>query len=140
VNSLLELIDEKLEVNDCEIQLWTRIAHPETRVSGGPELDFQIVTDKLVIFGESKWTSKLPRDQGVRRNKDQLQLRREYLQKYGSRIFKKAERLLVLGVGLEAQNNQDCLCVDWKQICEKTEHPMKESVGKYYFWKLEHGR
>lgn len=140
VNSLLELIGERLKVKDCEIQLWSRVAHPDTLVSGGPELDFQIVTDKMVIFGESKWTSKLSKDQGVGRNKDQLQLRREYMQKYGKAIFRKVQRLLVLVVGLVEQESLTCPFTTWKQVCDNAQHPMKEEVRKYYRWKEKHGR
>lgn len=100
VYSLLDNIGEKMRVNDCIIQLWTQIAHQNTLVSGGPELDFRIVCDRLVLFGEAKWMSKVAEGQGKKRNKDQLQLRQEFLQKYGKKIFPKAHTSFALLVGL----------------------------------------
>lgn len=140
VNSLLDTINEKLQVNDCSIQLWTRIAHPDTLVSGGPELDFQIVSDKVVLFGESKWTAKVAEEQGKEKDKNQLQLRGEYQQKYGNRIFHKADRLIVLAVGLSEQRSHNYPYITWEEICNKTQHPLKNEIKSYYLWKKEHGR
>lgn len=143
INSLLthvRWIDEKLHVNDCLIQLWTRIAHPDTLVSGGPELDFQIVSDKLVIFGESKWTSNVAKGQGRKKDKNQLQLRTEFLQKYGRKMFHKATRLLVLVVGLSERQNDNYPYIAWEEICSKIQHPLGNEIKSYYLWKKEYGR
>ena len=139
VNSLLNAIDEKQQVNACSIQLWTRIAHPDTLVSGGPELDVQIVGDKVVIFGECKWTSKVAKAQGKEKDKDQLQLRTEYQQNYGRAIFNNAEKLTVLAVGRSEEKNQNCHSITWEEICDKMQHPLKSEVGNYYLWKKKHG-
>jgi hypothetical protein len=139
VNSLLKAVDEKPQVDDCFIQLWTRIAHPDTLVSGGPELDFQIVCEKLVIFGEAKWTSKVAENQGKEKNKDQLQLRREFQQKYGKRIFHKANKLLILVVGLSQQHKPTYPHITWEEICDKTKHPLGREIKRYYLWKKQHG-
>ncbi len=87
VNSLLSKIGIGAEIKDCLISLWTKIAHPDTAGLGGPELDFLIIGDKVVLFGESKWKSEISQNQGKDKNKDQLQLRVEFLQKYGKKIF-----------------------------------------------------
>jgi len=135
VNSLLARmkgVDKKLKVNDCLIQLWTRIAHPDTLVSGGPELDVLIVGDKLVVFVESKWKAKIAKDQGKKRDKDQLQLRMEFLQKYGNRMFHEATDSLVLLVGLSRPQNHNCPFISWEEICNKTHHPLRKEVKSYY--------
>lgn len=87
VNSLLRCIGESLIVNDCSIQLWERITHPDTGGAGGPELDFLIVCDKLVILGESKWMADEDKHQGKNNDKSQLQLRVEFKEKYGEKYF-----------------------------------------------------
>lgn len=141
INSLLEKIDETSQVNDCSIRLWTKIAHPDTLVSGGPELDFLIVGDKLVLFGESKWMSKVAKGQGKKKDKDQVQLRTEFLQKYGKQIFPKADRLLVLIVSVEPEEQNDyCSYINWETVCKEIQHPLGNEIGRYYSWKMEFGR
>jgi len=140
VNSLLEIIDEKPTVQDCQIQLWTRIAHPDTLVSGGPELDFQVIGDNIVILGECKWTAKVAEKQGKQKNKNQLQLRTEYLEKYGKRIFPNINRQLVLIVGLTKPQNSVCPNITWEEACNNTQHPLKQEISRYYHWKKEFGQ
>ena len=41
-------------VLNSEIFLWRRIPHPDTLVSGGPEIDFGIFTGDILLFGEAK--------------------------------------------------------------------------------------
>jgi hypothetical protein len=140
VNSLLKTIGEEPNVTDCHIQLWTRIAHPDTLVSGGPELDFQIIGNNVVILGECKWTSKIAESQGKQKNKNQLQLRKEYLEKYGKHIFPNISRQLVLIVGLTKPQNPSCPSITWEEICNKTQHPFKEEISLYYHWKKQFGQ
>ena len=141
VNSLLDIIDVKISVNDCFIELWTRIAHPDTIVSGGPELDLEIVCDNLVIFGEAKWLSKVAEGQGKKKDKDQLQLRREFMIRLGNRIFPKASKRLVLAVGLfETDPHVGQQSTTWEEICTRTQHPLKSEITDYYFWKRKNGQ
>jgi len=144
INSLLKIIGAEHHVSDCFIQLWTRIAHPETLVSGGPELDFQIVANNVVVFGEAKWRSKVANNQGIHGNRSQLELREKYFKEFGTKIFPNAPAKIILIVGLDSQlkNCQlgpNCHYVTWKRICEETEHPMKDELGKYYTWKEKYG-
>jgi len=88
VRDLFRLID--LPVSDstnAEIFLWRRIPHPDTLVSGGPEIDVGIMTLNTVILVEAKWLSGVGAAQGKARDKDQIQLRGEFLAKYGAVIF-----------------------------------------------------
>jgi len=140
VNSLLRAIGKEPKVTDCSIQLWTRIAHPDTLVPGGPEIDFQIIGDKAVILGECKWTSKVGENQGKEKNKDQLQLRQEYIEKCGKRIFPNIDLQIVLAVTLTKQQKTVCPSITWEEICANTEHPLKSEVSGYYFWKKEFGQ
>jgi hypothetical protein len=140
VNSLLDIVGVKLTVDDCFIELWTRIAHPDTLVSGGPELDVQIACDNLVIFGEAKWLSKVAEGQGKKKDKDQLQLRREFMSKYGSGIFPNASKRLVLSIELLETNHKDQYNITWAEICNKTRHPLKKEISDYYLWKKKNGQ
>jgi hypothetical protein len=140
VNSLLKAIDEETRVEDCLIQLWTRIAHPDTLVSGGPELDFQIIGDDAIIFGEYKWTAKVAENQGKQKNKNQIQLRKEYLEKYGKQIFSHINRQLVLVVGQTNPQNPVCPNITWAEICNNVQHPLKEEINRYHYWKKEFGQ
>jgi hypothetical protein len=140
VNSLLKNIGEELIVKDCLIQLWTRIAHPDTLVSGGPEIDFQIIGDTLVLLGECKWTAKVAENQGKQKNKNQIQLRAEYLENYGKQIFPHVNRQLVLIVGQTTPQNPVCPNITWEEICRNTQHPLKEEINRYYRWKKEFGQ
>ena len=140
VNSLLEAIGEKPDINDCSIQLWARIAHPDTLVSGGPEIDFQIISDKVIILGECKWASKIAENQGKEKNKNQLQLRREYLDTCGKQIFPNISRLLVVAVMDEKLSNINCPTITWEEICSKTVHPLKAEISRYYSWKKTCGK
>lgn len=140
VNSLLKAIGEEPNVKNCFIQLWTRIAHPDTLVSGRPELDFQIVGDNAVIFGECKWTSKVAENQGKQKNKNQLQLRKEYLENYGKQIFPNVNRQLVLLVALTKPQHPICPTITWEEVCHNTQHPLKEEITRYLHWKEEFGQ
>ncbi len=139
VNSMLKLIGEEPNVTDCSIQLWTRITHPDTNGSGGPELDFQILGDNVVVFGECKWNSKVAENQGKQKDKNQIQLRLEYLKKYGKRIFPHVNRRLGLLVEPISQRNSPLPHVTWQEICNNTEHPLKEEIKSYYNWKKNYG-
>lgn len=140
VNSLLKAIGEEPNVKDCLIQLWTRIAHPDTLVSGGPELDVLFIGNNIVILGECKWTAKVAKNQGKQKNKNQLQLRKEYLEKYGKRLFPNVKRQLVLIVGLTKSQNPVCPNITWEEICNNTQHPLKEEISRYYHWKKKFGQ
>ena len=96
--SLMGMVDESGPVEIC---LWRRIPHPDTLVPGGPELDFLIQTADTVIFGEAKWRSSVGSGQGVNRDKDQITLRREFLEKFGSKVFKGVTRFVILGASWE---------------------------------------
>jgi hypothetical protein len=139
VNSMLKTIGEERNVTDCSIQLWRRITHPDTSGSGGPELDFQILADNVIVFGECKWLSKVGENQGKQKDKNQIQLRKEYFEKYGQRIFSRADRQIVLVVGLEEPQNPLCPSITWEEICNNTQHPLKEEITSYYQWKRKYG-
>ena len=56
ISDLFQGIGIKSEpINNSEIFLWRRIPHPDTLVSGGPEIDFEILTQDTLLLGKAKW-------------------------------------------------------------------------------------
>jgi len=135
----------KASPNQSEIFLWRRIPHPDTLVSGGPEIDFGIITKNTVVFGEAKWKSQVKSSQGKRKNKDQIQLRGEWLIKYGTRLFPESSVHAVVGIGRFQNSFIDITplgflfrSVTWEDVCSIKSHPYAEEVQRYYKWKKEH--
>ena len=139
LNSLFTLLELDLKASQCTIQCFMRIAHPDTLVSGGPELDFFILTDSAIILGESKWRSKIGEGQGKSGRKNQLQLRSEYLEKYGKKIFtsQKTQLVLLTGITSYETNYNNIKSITWEEVCKATNHPLKEEISKYYSWKKQ---
>lgn len=143
LQSLLSLIeiDKKVEGN-VTIWLWRRILHPETKVSGGPEIDFGIQTNDIIILGEAKWLSSVDSNQGINGNKSQIMLREEFISNYCSKIFPQINTFIILGVSLKKavvtnKNNANYYLrnITWDDICEKTIHPLSKELKQYLEWK-----
>lgn len=142
---LLELSDVRVE--DAEVNLWRRIPHPDTLVSGGPEIDFSISTSNAIILGEAKWLSGVGTAQGKNKDKDQIQLRGEFLKEYGPKLFPGRSQFVVLGTSLFQESFEDttpkgvafCQCT-WADICSLTSHPIADEVRRYFEWKERHRR
>jgi len=140
LNSVLEKIGVNHVNSDCLLQCWARIAHPEKLVSGGPELDFQFIGDTTIVYIESKWRSNISRNQGKDRNKDQIQLRKEFLSNYGASIFRTQKDRFVILVGREEETNEkDVHYLSWKTVCTELNHPMGADLERYYRWKMRYG-
>lgn len=132
---------------NAAIFLWRRIPHPDTLVSGGPEIDFGIITDNTLILGEAKWQSGVGSAQGKKKNKDQIQLRGEFLKKYGKKIFHYKKVQIVVGVGLYKNSFNNTvptgvrfLSTTWGDICSIQAHPLFDEIQRYYKWKLDYKR
>jgi hypothetical protein len=148
INSLLEKIAIEERISDeCWIQLWCKIAHPDTLVPGGPELDLIIVSENIVIFGEAKWRSKVAVNQGIGKNQSQIQLRNKYLHKYGKIIFPNAKTKIVLLVDDDTTEivadkiDNDVIegHISWEATITD-EHPMKKELNEYYKWKTRESK
>jgi hypothetical protein len=131
------------DVGHSEIFLWRRIPHPDTLVSGGPEIDLGIYTGKVLVLGEAKWRSSVDAVQGKYKDKDQIQLRVEFLNKYAGKMYP-AESLIVLGIGIQNDVTDTCkvgnvLCIGttWDEICSIQSHPLCEEVKRYFDWKKD---
>ncbi|HUU46291.1 MAG TPA: hypothetical protein VM118_11230 [Acidobacteriota bacterium] len=131
-----------VQPDDAQIDLWRRVPHPDTLVSGGPEIDVSIFTTNTVILVEAKWKSSVARGQGKNRDKDQIQLRGEFFKKYGARIFPNQPNLIVAGIGLSSEGFTDTTpegitftSATWQQVCSLASHPHAKEVRQYYEWK-----
>ena len=145
---LLGLLDlHETQATNPEIFLWRRIPHPDTLVSGGPEIDVGILTENALILIEAKWQSAIGSKQGKKRNKDQIQLRGEFIAKYGSKLFPNRTKMAVVGISLFEDAFTDTTpegvffrSLMWEQICNLHSHPQAEELARYYRWKKEHTR
>lgn len=148
VGDLFALLDlEGASPEQAEIYLWRRIPHPDILVPGGPEIDFGIMTRNTVLLGEAKWLSAVGAAQGKDRNKDQIQLRGEFLSKFGARLFPTRDVHVVVAVGLLPDAFQNTAPPDvifremtWDRICAIPSHPYVDEVWKYYLWKRLNAR
>ncbi len=138
---------EAQDVNQSEISLWRRIPHPDSFVSGGPEIDFEIYTGHVLLLGEAKWHSAIASTQGKNKDKDQIQLRIEFLNKYGRKLFPLSKIFVVLAIGLTdivptpyVVENVLCVSTTWEEVCGIDSHPMAEELRRYFVWKKENSK
>lgn len=131
-------------VHSTEIFLWRRIPHPETLVSGGPEIDFGILTNDTLLLGEAKWKSSVVAAQGINKDKTQLQLRVEFLKKYAPKLYPGVRHFVLLGVGLNndvIENYSDktvkYIGTTWNTICNFKSHPSYDELQRYLIWKIK---
>lgn len=102
-----------------------------------------LVGDRCVVYVEAKWRSPEGRRQGVRRDKTQMQMRREFLERYGRTLY--GDRtFVVLSVSttgdIEATVPADSATVatralTWGDLAAFLEHPQQEEFARYLAWK-----
>lgn len=144
---LFHLIEPRLDPpQSAQLSLWRRVPHPDTSGSGGPELDFLIETPRVVIIGEAKWNSSVGTHQGASGDKDQITIRKEFVEKHGRSFSPTVTTLVVLGVHLNEAvvkpeeyrlDDSEILFrnVPWEDICGITPHPAEEELPRYFRWK-----
>lgn len=145
---LLTMVDlPGVRTEDAEIFLWRRIPHPDTLGPGGPEIDVGISAANALILIEAKWLSGVGAAQGEKKDKDQIQLRGEFLKKYASRLFSKCSEPAVVGISLSPEPFADTTpesvafrSATWEQVCSLATHPLDEELRRYFAWKRRHTR
>ena len=149
VQDLLAVIGVIGNARNAHVWLWRRLPHPDTLVSGGPEIDFGIHTDDVFLLGEAKWRSSVGAAQGVNQDKDQLTLRREFCQKYGRRLLPDVKRFVVLGISWkggmlsQADTETDGVALHlrdstWEALASIDSHPCADELRQYLKWKIQH--
>jgi len=137
----------EIQTEHADIFLWRRILHPDNLVPGGPEIDVGISTANSIILGEAKWRSGIGTAQGKERNKNQMQLRVEFLKKYGPKIYPTRPQRVVLGISLFPDVFGDATTegiafrsTTWEDICSLPSHPIAAEVQRYFKWKKDNSR
>jgi hypothetical protein len=146
--ALLEEIGiHQARVSEVAIWLWRRLPHPDSLVPGGPEIDFGIQGTEFLILGEAKWHSAVGKGQGVAKDKDQLQLREEFCNKYGPKLYPGCRDFVVLSAGPTASadapsgvprpNGVRVLrrAVSWSRLAELPGQPDRAELRSYIDWK-----
>lgn len=133
-NELLEKLKLKSDTS-CEIRLWQRLPHPETFVSGGPEMDVIIVGKNNLLLIECKWSSGIAKNQGKKKNKSQIEIRNEWKEKLGKKLFPNHAIHLLIVANQQISTNE--LFVTWKEFTEFKNIPHKAPFEDYYKWKIE---
>ena len=143
---LFSLIDPSLRPpSSATISLWQRVPHPEKFVSNGPEIDVFLQTPEVVVVGEAKWLSRVGSGQGVKKDKNQITLRKEFFEKLGRNIYSTGTMFVVLGISLNDMNletyaSDDKILfrnVSWEDVCNIKPHPASAELPKYYRWKKD---
>lgn len=141
---------EKIDVpasssGNVTVWLWRRLPHPDTLVPGGPEIDFGIQTEDVVVLGEAKWLSTIGGKQGAKRDKDQIVLMKEFMEKYGKAIFGDVSTFVILmvvpcvGMIRKREERREGLTIffreiPWVWLCSIEEHPCCEELPRYLAW------
>jgi hypothetical protein len=140
------------EVDQCIIWLWRRVAHPDTLVSGGPGIDFGIQSKDVIVLGESKWRGdKFTAKQGKLKNKDQLELRQDFLQKYAVSTWGAIPHMVVLAVSWKGnlltsndislpESTLHLRDTTWDARFAGCEHPHKDELLRYVAWKQQNSQ
>lgn len=122
-------------INEVNISLWRRILHPDTKVSGGPELDFTIQSEKVFFIGEAKWLSGISVNQGKKKDKDQIELREDFIKYYSPYIFQDLEIAKVLCLSFNPSYHPSALNLTWHDLIYAKIHPLSDELIRYYEWK-----
>lgn len=148
--ALLALLELQVPTDGpAHVWLWRRLPHPDSRVSGGPEIDVGIHVGDTLILGEAKWGSALGSGQGKDGEQTQVDLRRRFCQEDGAVIYREVKQFVVLGIAEEPDliPRQDMTCRDcddrsvhlrsvtWDQLLGIEALPNRDELGRYLSWK-----
>jgi hypothetical protein len=128
------------------IWLWRRLPHPDTLVPGGPEIDVGMHVGDTVVYAEVKWRSSIGTAQGVAGDRNQIELRQQFCQKYGEKLYPGAKRFVVLGIaperGMIPRADESCGAVEilhrsttWSELAALTSLPHQAEFQRYLDWK-----
>jgi hypothetical protein len=132
--------------NCCTIDLWRRIPHPQKPAAPGPELDAVVDGDQVVVFVEAKWRSPEGIGQGPQGTATQMQLRREFFERWGTGLYA-GRGMVVLGLTLGdpiaavAESDEREVAVSsltWDALAGYEQHPNGDEFARYLSWKRMH--
>jgi hypothetical protein len=145
---LLLALDVPVSDREFDVWLWRRVPHPDTGGHNGPEIDFAIQSEHLLLLGEAKWGSKIGAGQGVNKDENQLSLRRRFFELRSGDLFANQSSLVLLTVSSDGglQVPMDKLLgsgtlylrdAAWSAVSSLASHPLAEELGKYLAWKRQ---
>lgn len=112
----------------CEIKLWQRLPHPDTYVSGGPEIDVILIGKINFIIIECKWNSKFGEKQGIKKDQNQMQIREKWINTIGKAIYPNYIFKLVY-IGKEKDSKYTS--ITWDELSMFYSLPHKNEFSKY---------
>lgn len=132
-------------VSNSVVWLWRRTIHPEKMDMGGPEIDFGITTEDIVVLGEAKWKSPEAKEQGLNKNRGQIELRVQLCEQYAS-IFGDKKIFVVVALSLsgemvsaQTQESKGRIValrdITWDKLARIPEHPFQREFSQYLEWK-----
>ena len=151
-NALLDAIQVPVRCSSAAVfWLWRKIPHPQKPSAEGPELDFAMAADSLLLVGEAKWLSPVSKKQGIARDQDQVTLRRLFLKDHGLKIYDSVRTMILLTVSRSGglQTNQDTPLADrmlylrdvtWNTLSRLPHHPAGDELIQYLDWKVRYSR
>jgi hypothetical protein len=114
----------------CQIKLWQRVSHPDTLTTiRGPEMDVILLGQEYLLLVECKWTSGVGKNQGIKKDKNQIEIRQEWIDKLGNVLYPN-HTILILGVG-KTKFHPDILFISWDDLCTLLPHPHQELFKRY---------
>jgi hypothetical protein len=126
-NEFLSKLDFQKDSN-CIIKLWQRLPHPQTFVSGGPEVDVILMGNKYCILIECKWSSGIGKNQGVDKNLDQIQIRNMWKDGIGKRIYPNHNIVVVF---VANHKHPDIKSITWEELSTFDSLPHKDDFRQY---------
>jgi len=130
------LVSTKLgEDSLVSMRMWQRLPHPENGDSKGPEIDVLIVGEKHYFLVECKWTSGIGEKQGKGKDKDQIQIRKEFISGYGKAIFR-GKKGHILFVGNSTLNGIESIL--WDSFLGFKSIAFKKEFREYLSWKKKY--
>lgn len=140
------LLGDDQEPRPANLWLWRRLPHPDTLVPGGPEIDFGIQTERVLLLGEAKWRSQVGSAQGADGSKDQIRLRVDFCEKYGRALYPSVQRFVVLLVSQQqgalteeqrglASARTTVLETTWEQIGALASNPWRDEFLAQLRWR-----
>lgn len=128
-----------------EIWLWRRLMHPEKKNMGGPEIDFGIMTKDTVLLGETKWRTPEGKQQGLHKDRGQIELRLQLFDEHW-RVFGEKRQFVVVALSLtgglvKSQTRETAgrviatRDITWNDVASLVEHPVQDEFTRYLEWK-----
>ena len=147
--ALFNRLDLPAPEGNVLIWLWRRIPHPEKpQSSGGPEIDFGLLSAESLVLGEAKWKSPVGTGQGINKNRSQLDLRLAYCEQLAPKALPSVHNRVVLGVGRQRDvfptetryNFATVQNLSWYEIATLYPTALAAEFERYLAWRAKYAK